>query len=269
MKLGVTDISNIKLGAADVSKAYLGSQVVWMPGPVLPSDVLLYAPLSDTAGSTSLAGYYKSGASHILEPALFTGFNGALTSAGQSKVTGAATSAYNPATTFTSGFVCDSTISDATAVGSASPMSIEFWFYNSGAANDIYPRLISWGGWSDEGSGLEAEFYNTSQTAVTFHEYSGPGTDRRELVLENLPTDTWHHIYYAFDPLGPSYFAADGEILSFVNYMPSFSPESQSLSLGKTSENSQDSVQGYFQELIVRNSIPYTANFTPSTTPLL
>ena len=241
-------------------------------GPTLSSNVLLYAPFyPQNNGSTTAAAYYLSGVNHILDSQAFVSAGGAqtVTSGFTEKMTGASSAAYSPGNSG-DGWTLNSTISNNIEVGSSSPISIEFWWFNNQSLSRSYGRLFSWGGYFDSGSGFEIESNGTSTTSYIFYEFKGLQANRRTVGTYTLNSG-WNHIYWASptNGNGTSYVGINGTIYTFGTYLTGFNPASESLSLGTADGTNTYNSGGYWQELIVRNTIPYTSNFTPSTTPLL
>jgi len=231
----------------------------------ISTDVLLYSPFNDANNNTTARAYVKG--TGIVSNA-WTAQGNAVVSTGQTNMSGTSTSAYNPAGQATDGWALDSTISTGLEVGTASPLSIEFWFYSSNAVSGSYGRLISWGGYHVSGTGIEFETSSTNATSINFREYTGGGGSRRLLGTVNINANAWNHIYWAFQPSGDSYLGINGVVTSTANgYINDFAP-TVDLHLLKTPGNADDAIKGYAQEFIVRNTVPYTANFTPSTTQL-
>lgn len=235
----------------------------------LDSDVLLYVPFTDANASTGADGYVLSSGAHTLTTDVFARAGNAVINTDQTKMNGSATGAYNPAGANSDGWVLDSTTSTGLEVGAASPLSIQFWFYCSNDASNSYGRLLSWGGYHDSGSGFEIETYNFDYDNFIFYEFTGSADNRRSLGTFQLNANAWNHIYWAFQPSGSSYVGINGTVTEISNsYISNFAP-TVDLNLLKTAGNSDDAVKGYVQEFIVKNTVPYTANFTPSTTPLI
>ena len=237
--------------------------------PILDSDVLLYVPFTDANASTTADGYVLSGGTHTLTADVFTREGNAVINADQSTINGATTSAYGPAGTDNDGWVLDSTISSGLEVGSSSPLSIQFWFYCSNAASGGYARLLSWGGYHVSGTGFEVESANTDYDRFIFYEFAGAGVSRRSLGTYQLTANAWNHIYWAFQPNSGSYVGINGTVTNIANsYINNFAPTND-LNLLKTPSAADDAVKGYVQEFIVKDTVPYTANFTPTTVPLI
>lgn len=238
-------------------------------GVSLDSDILLYVPFTDTNGSTAADGYVLSGGTHTLTSDVFSAAGNATINTDQTKMSGSSTSAYSPAGANSDGWVLDSTISSGLEVGSSSPLSIQFWFYCSNAASGNYARLLSWGGYHVSGTGFEIETSNADYDSFIFYEFTGSGGARRSVGTYQLTANDWNHIYWAFQPSGSSYVGINGTIYTTSgSYISNFAP-TVDLHLLKTPSNADDAVKGYVQELIIRDTVPYTSNFTPSTTPLL
>ena len=236
--------------------------------PILDSDVLLYVPFTDANGSTRADGYVLSGGTHTLTADVFTREGTAVVNTDQSKMDDATTSAYGPGGSNVDGWHLDSTISSGLEVGSSSPLSIQFWFYCSNAASNGDARLLSWGGYHSSGTGFEIESNGSDYDSFIFYEFTGSGTARRSLGTYQLTANAWNHIYWAFQPSGGSYVGIDGTVTSIANaYINNFAP-TVDLHLLKTPSAADDAVEGYVQELIIRDTVPYTSNFTPTTVPL-
>ena len=236
----------------------------WPKYRVIPTDVLLYSPFDDANNNTTARAYVKG--TGIVSNAWSAAGN-AVISTGQTHMTGISTSAYNPAGQIADGWKLDSTVSSGLEVGTASPLSIEFWFYNSNAISATYARLLAWGGYADSGRGIEFETAGTSTTSVIFQEYTGGGGNRRSLGTKTLTANAWNHVYWAFQPSGSSYLGINGVVTSTSGaYINNFDPIVDLHLLKAVSTNG--SMSGYLQEFIVRNTVPYTANFTPSTTQI-
>lgn len=238
--------------------------------PILDSDVLLYVPFTGANGSTTADGYVLSGGTHTLTSDVFDAEGNAVVNADQSKMDGATTSAYSPAGSSVDGWHLDSTISSGLEVGSSSPLSIQFWFYCSNAGSGGYARLLSWGGYHVSGTGFEIESSNTDYDSFIFYEFTGSGTaNRRSLGTYQLTANAWNHIYWAFQPNSGSYVGINGTVTNTANsYISNFAP-TVDLHLLKTPSAADDAVKGYVQELIIKDTVPYTANFTPTTVPLI
>ena len=238
-------------------------------GASLASDVLLYVPFTDADGSTTADGYVKSGGTHPLTSDVFTRSGNAVINTDQTKMTGSSTAAYNPAGANSDGWELDSTISSGLEVGSSSPLSIQFWFYCSNDGSGSSARLLGWDGWHTSGSGIEFETLSTDYDRFIFYEHTGATTSRRSIGDHVLNANAWNHIYWAFQPSGSSYLGINGTVTEASgSYITNFAP-TVDLNLLKTPGNADDAVKGYVQEFIVKNTVPYTANFTPSTTPLV
>ena len=238
-------------------------------GVSLPSDVLLYVPFTDADGSTGADGYVKSSGGHTLTSDVFARSGNAVINTDQTKMTGSSTAAYNPAGANSDGWELDSTISAGLEVGSASPLSIQFWFYCSNDGSGSSARLLGWDGWHTSGTGIEFETLGTDYDRFIFYEHTGATTSRRSIGDHVLNANAWNHIYWAFQPSGSSYLGINGTVTEASgSYITNFAP-TVDLNLLKTPANADDSVKGYVQEFIVKNTVPYTANFTPSTTPLV
>lgn len=239
-------------------------------GASLDSDVLLYVPFTDANASTTADGYVLSSGTHTFTSDVFARAGNAVINTDQTKMSGSSTSAYGPAGSNIDGWALDSTISSGLEVGSSSPLSIEFWFYCSNAASGNYARMLSWGGYHASGTGFEVETSNTDYDSFIFYEFTGSGTaNRRSVGTYQLTANDWNHIYWAFQPSGSSYVGINGTIYTTSgSYISNFAP-TVDLHLLKTPLSADDAVRGYIQEFIVRDSVPYTSNFTPSTTPLL
>ena len=235
----------------------------------LDSDVLLYVPFTDADASTGADGYVLSSGAHTLTTDVFARAGNAVINTDQTKMDGSGTAAYNPAGANSDGWVLDSTISTGLEVGTASPLSIQFWFYCSNDASNSYGRLLSWGGYHDSGSGFEIETYNFDYDNFIFYEHTGSANNRRSLGTYQLTANAWNHIYWAFQPSGSSYVGINGTVTEISNsYISDFAP-TVDLHLLKTAGNNDDSVKGYVQEFIVKNTVPYIYNFTPTTVSLL
>ena len=231
----------------------------------IPTDVLLYSRFNDANNNPTARAYVKG--TGIVSNA-WPAQGNAVVSTGQTNMSGTSTSVYNPAGQTADGWALNSTISTGLEVGTASPLSIEFWFYSSNAVSGSYARLLSWGGYHVSGTGIEFETASTLATRIRFYEFTGGGGSRRSLGEKNINANAWNHIYWAFQPSGDSYLGINGVVTSTANgYINNFAP-TVDLHLLKTPANGDDSLKGYVQEFIVRNTVPYTANFTPSTTPL-
>jgi len=231
----------------------------------ISTDVLLYSPFNDANNNTTARAYVKGTG---IVSNVWSAQGNAVVSTGQTNMSGTSTSAYNPAGQKADGWALDSTISTGLEVGSASPLSIEFWFYSSNAVSGSYARLLSWGGYHVSGTGIEFETAGSLATRIRFYEFTGGGGNRRSLGEININANAWNHIYWAFQPSGDSYLGINGVVTSKANgYINNFAPVVD-LHLLKTPANGDDSLKGYVQEFIVRNTVPYTANFTPSTTQL-
>jgi len=238
------------------------------PLSLLDANILLYASFDGTDGATAFDAYIGNGTtgSHILTSNTFTTGGGADLSTVQTTMSGANTSAYIPPTS-NSQWVTSSTATAAINVGSSSPFSIQFWVYMTGSQETTFARLFSFGGRLDTGTGPEIETASSPPSYV-FREYAGTDTDYRQLTSESLASNTWHHIYWALDPSGNSYLGLNGTVTSYSSYLSSIGPIDGNLHLGNYFGGSR-ALETFFQELIIRNDIPYTSNFTPSTTPLL
>jgi hypothetical protein len=235
----------------------------------IASDVLLYVPFTDANASTGADGYVLSSGTHTLTSDVFARAGNAVINTDQTKMNGSATAAYSPAGATSDGWVLDSTISTDLEVGTASPLSIQFWFYCSNAATGAYARLISWGGFAVSGTGFEVESSNTDYDSFIFHEFAGSGYNRRSLGEYQLTANAWNHIYWAFQPSGSSYVGINGTVYTTSgSYISNFAP-TVDLHLLKTPSNAANAAKGYVQEFIVKNTVPYTANFTPTTVPLI
>ena len=246
-----------------------GFDVSSVPDTTLDSDVLLYVPFTDANGSTTADGYVLSGGTHTLTSDVFSAAGNATINTDQTKMSGSSTSAYGPAGTTNDGWVLDSTISSGLEVGSSSPLSIQFWFYCSNAGTDTFARLLSWGGYYESGTGFEVETASSDYDRFIFYEFTGSGTTRRSLGTYQLTANAWNHIYWAFQPSGDSYVGIDGTVTTISgSYINNLAP-TVDLHLFKTTGNSDGASKGYIQEFIVRDTVPYTSNFTPTTTPLL
>jgi len=232
----------------------------------ISTDVLLYSPFDDSNNNTTARAYVKGTG---LVSNAWSAQGNAIISTGQTNISGTSTSGYSPAGQAADGWKLDSTISTGLEVGSASPLSIEFWFYNSNAVSSAYGRLVSWGGYQVAGTGIEAETNSYNAQLLRFYEFTGSGGSRRSIGLDkSITANAWNHIYWAFQPSGDSYLGINGVVTSTSGaYINNFAPVVD-LHLLKTANNSDDSMKGYIQEVIVRNTVPYTANFTPSTTSL-
>jgi hypothetical protein len=251
------------------------------PSVNLPAGTLVYSSLADPAGSTTASGYYWDGSTFVEQTNLFSVRSGASTntemSTGASTMTGKTTSALSP--TFSNsnvdGWELSSQATAAMAVGT-SPLSVQFWWNNRQvSAGQQWGRIFSWGEYLDNGSGWSLEQYSTSTTQFSVYETIGPASgDRRQLLNRQTFGGGWYHIYWACDPgSNLSLFAINGSIVysSSAQYITSFSVTDFPLSLGMHGSvaAAERGYGGYYQEFIVRNDIPYTSNFTPSTTPLL
>jgi len=237
----------------------------FIPAGSVSSDVLLYSPFDDANNNTTARAYVK-GTGTVSNA--WTAQGNAVMSTGQTNMSTASTSAYNPAGQAADGWALDSTISTGLEVGTASPISIEFWFYNSNAVSGSWARFVSWGGYYDSGPGIEFETNSSNAQSIIFYEFGIAGTGRRSLGTKAVTANAWNHIYWASQPSGDSYLGINGVVTSISgNYISNFAP-TVNLHLLKTPNNNDDSVKGYLQEFIVRNTVPYTASFTPSTTQL-
>ncbi len=235
----------------------------------LDSDVLLYVPFTDADASTGADGYVKSGGTHTLTTDVFARAGNAVINTDQTKMDSSSTAAYNPAGANSDGWELDSTISAGLEVGSSSPLSIQFWFYCLNDGSGSSARLLGWDGWHTSGSGIEFETLSTDYDRFIFYEHTGATTNRRSIGDHVLNANAWNHIYWAFQPSGSSYLGINGTVTEASgSYITDFAP-TVDLNLLKTPANADDSVKGYVQEFIVKNTVPYTANFTPSTTPLV
>ncbi len=235
----------------------------------LASDVLLYVPFTDADASTGADGYVLSGGTHTLTTDVFARAGNAVINTDQTKMDSSSTAAYNPAGANSDGWELDSTISAGLEVGTASPLSIQFWFYCSNAGSGTFARLLSWGGYYSSGTGIEFESASGDYDLFKFYEFTGSGGNRRSLGTIQLTANDWNHIYWAFQPSGSSYLGINGTVTETANsYISNFAP-TVDLNLLKTPAEADDSAKGYIQEFIVKDTVPYTANFTPSTTPLV
>ncbi len=235
----------------------------------LASDVLLYVPFTDADASTGADGYVKSSGGHTLTTDVFARAGNAVINTDQTKMDSSSTAAYNPAGANSDGWELDSTISAGLEVGSSSPLSIQFWFYCLNDGSGSSSRLLGWDGWHTSGSGIEFETLSTDYDRFIFYEHTGGTTSRRSIGDHVLNANAWNHIYWAFQPSGSSYLGINGTVTEASgSYITDFAP-TVDLNLLKTPANADDAVKGYVQEFIVKNTVPYTANFTPSTTPLV
>lgn len=235
----------------------------------LEREVLLYATFDSTVGDTSVNIYSGDGSVKptIVSSGMIAVGTGTEISNNQSTMVGYETSAYSPGTATNQYWEAISSVSSNMVVGSSSPISFQFWWYNSGVVTGGFGRVLCFDGYSTSGSGIEIESSGTNASSWIFYEYSGAAGNRSSRGTYTLATNTWHHIYWAIDPTGGnSYVGINGNVTSFSNYLTSFSPTTN-LMLGGNDFNNCS--RGYFQELIVRKDIPYTSNFTPTTTGLL
>jgi len=247
-----------------------GFDVSSVPDTSLDSDVLLYVPFTDADSSTTADGYVLSGGTHTFTSDVFSAAGNAIINTDQTKMDSSSTAGYSPAGQRADGWVLDSTISTGLEVGSSSPLSIQFWYYASNAGTGTYSRLISWGGYFSTGTGFEVETASGDYDMLRFYEFTGSGNSRRSVGNNvQLNTNAWNHIYWAFQPSGSSYVAVNGTITETSgSYISNFAPVVD-LHLLKTPAEDYHALKGYIQEFIVRDTVPYTSNFTPTTTPLL
>ena len=242
----------------------------------LDADVVLYVPFTDADGSTTADGYVLSNGTHTLTSDVFTATGNAEISTDETKMTDTTTSAYGPGAQQDEGWVLDSTISNNIEPGSSSDISIEFWYYASNAASGSWARLLYWSGYYHTGVGMEFFTSGSNYDRIYMRENLSNGTARRNILIDDLITNDWNHLYWGWKSGGPSYMAINGTVTEATgSYITDFSPshELNLLRVGGDRNASLDgnynSVKGYVQEFVVRHSVPYTANFTPSTTPLL
>jgi hypothetical protein len=145
-------------------------------------------------------------------------------------------------------------------------LSFEFWVYYTGGQGG----LIQIGA---HGAGRAALFILRGSTGLSFYEdegWSSSGSSSRRVGSNRaLPADTWSHIYMGFVRNGNSYTAVNGTmevVTSNFDATYDFDPTAL-LYLGT---NVFPRPTDYpLQELIVRDTVPYTTNFTPPTSPLL
>jgi hypothetical protein len=233
--------------------------------PTLANNILLYAPLNGNG-----MGFSGNGS---VEPSfLIDAISNVGTSSTLSNTTvHMANSDYSGYTPAIAGRYLETSSSILTnlEVGTSSPFSVQFWWYNTGAQSGNYARIISFGGYGDSGTGIECESNSTSTSRFLFFEFNG-GTTNRQLQSEKIiSTAGWHHIYWSCDPTGGNtYLGIDGTVTEHSHYIDSVNPSSVNFSLGGV-VGGEDSTQGNFQELIISNDVPYTGNYTPNTTPLL
>jgi len=246
-----------------------GFDVSSVPDTSLDSDVLLYVPFTDADSSTTADGYVLSGGTHTFTSDVFSAAGNAIINTDQTKMDSSSTAGYSPAGQRADGWVLDSTISTGLEVGSSSPLSIQFWYYASNAGTGSYARLLSWGGYFSSGTGVEFETKSNDYDYFDFFEFTGSGGSRRRVGIYQLTANAWNHIYWAFQPSGSSYVAVNGTITETSgSYISNFAPVVD-LHLLKTPAEDYHALKGYIQEFIVRDTVPYTSNFTPTTTPLL
>ena len=243
--------------------------------PPLDSDIMLYVPFNDAEGSTTADGYVLSNGTHTLTSDVFTATGNAEISTDQTKMTDTTTSAYSPAGQQEEGWVLDSTISNNIEPGSSSDISIEFWYYASNAASGNWPRLLYWSGYYHTGTGLDFNADGGNFDRIKIREFLSAGTSRRDILTGDLITNDWNHIYWAWKSGGPSYAAINGTVTEVTgSYITNLSPSHELTLLtvggGRNAypDGNYNSLRGYVQEFVVRNTVPYTSNFTPSTTPL-
>jgi len=236
------------------------------PGSISP-DVLLYSSFNGTSGDTAVDVYSGDGSSlPVIVSNGMTATGGSNLSNAYSKVSGFTTSAYTPSAG-SDYWGSITSVTNNLKVGSTSPISFEFWWYNGGSVSGSYGRLLTFDGYSTSGTGIEIESNGTNTSSWIFYEYSGSAGARSSRGTYTLATNNWHHIYWAIDPTGgSSYVGINGTVSSFSNYLSNFSPTRDLFLGGNDIPNNGSS--GYFQNLIVRNTIPYTSNFTPSTLPI-
>ena len=268
---GVVDevaLYDTALSAARLSAHY----TAFAPSPVtvsLDSDVLLYVPFTDADASTTADGYVLSSGTHTLTSDVFSRAGNAVINTDQTKMDSSSTSAYGPGANDADGWAMDSTISTGLEVGTASPLSIQFWFYCSNAGNGAWARLLSWGGYNVSGTGFEIETSSTDYDKFIFYEFTGSGNSRRSLGTKQLTANAWNHIYWAFQPSGSSYLGINGTVTATSgSYISNLAPVVD-LHLLKSPADASRSSRGYIQEFIVRDTVPYTSNFTPTTVPLV
>ena len=243
--------------------------------PPLDSDIMLYVPFNDADGSTTADGYVLSNGTHTLTSDVFTATGNAEISTDETNMTGTTTSAYSPAGQKNEGWVLDSTISSNIEPESSSDISIEFWYYASNAASGPYARLLYWSGFYHTGVGMEFFTSSSNYDRIIMRENLSDGSARRNILTDDLITNDWNHLYWGWKSGGPSYMAINGTVTEATgSYITDFSPshELNLLRVGGGRNASLDgnynSLKGYVQEFVVRNTVPYTSNFTPSTTPL-
>lgn len=245
----------------------------WPIVPVdLSSDILLFASFNGTNGDTTADVYSGDGTVSplLVSDGILANGSSSLSNV-ESQMVGYTTSGYTPASSGSDYWEVISAVNNNMLVGSSSPISFEFWWYNSGFVSSSYSRLLAFDGYFTSGSGIEIESNSTNTSSWIFYEFTGSANNRSSRGTYTMGTNQWHHIYWAIDPTGgPSYVGINGTVSTFSNYLSSFSP-TVPLTLGGlgTGDSNNRSSRGYFQHLVVRNTIPYTSNFTPSTTPLL
>ena len=143
-------------------------------------------------------------------------------------------------------------------------LSVEFWIYSTGDQGGLIQIGIP-------GSGRASLVIYRTSSGVIFYEdegWSSSGSSARIVgSIRTLPTNTWTHLYMGFVRNGNSYTAVNGTMETVTSNFDAtydFDPTAV-LYLGNDYFGRVSSNR--YQELIVRNTVPYTSSFTPATSP--
>lgn len=159
--------------------------------------------------------------------------------------------------------LADTTVANNIGV-TRNTFSLEFWVYSTGDQGGLINIGIP-------GSGRAALYISLISSGLAFYEdegWSSNGSSARIVGgVRTLPTNAWTHIYMGFVRNGNSYTAINGTMATVTSNFDAtydFDPTAV-LYLGRDYAGSVSSNR--YQELIVRNSVPYTSSFTPGTSP--
>lgn len=142
-------------------------------------------------------------------------------------------------------------------------ISVQFWMRYNADVGNYYQLGVA-------GSGRAKIQARRGNSASYFYEdegWSSTGSSSRIVGGSwYLTSGQWQHYYQAFVRNGLYYVAVDGVMRTGTSNFDAtydFDPTAW-FSLGGPTPSAQR-----FQEVIVRNDVPYTTNFTPPTAPLL
>lgn len=166
---------------------------------------------------------------------------------------------YEPSSMYFNGATTSYLTSTLAAALGTGDFTIEFWINPVAITNMTYPGLIDCRTSGSDASGFALYFQSTN-----FVVRLGATSNNVSLTTAGITIDKWTHIALVRNS-GTIYLYVDG-VLRFsqansVNYLRT------NFQIGRTFDNYM--YNGYMSNLRIRTTAVYTADFTPSSTPLI